>query len=472
MNRIIFRIFFIVFIGIYINDNAKVVPIDQARQVAKNIYFERINLVKDMTYQNIYLTEEFVITENGLPVYYVFNVNNDEGFVIISSETNAYPIIGYSFESVYNQNNLNPSFEVEMKNYKAQIVYIREKNLEADDNISSAWEKYSVLKFTKSTSGITTVGPLIKTKWDQSCYYNTLCPVGNSGFGYCNHVPTGCVATAMAQFMKYWSFPTSGQGQNQYSSMGAHNVNFAAQTYNWAAMPATLTAENNEVAKIMYHAGVSVNMSYSPGGSSASTQDAAFKLVNNWKYSTTTSYQSKDTDNIAWHFKIRGSLIDGRPLIYRGSGSYGHAFICDGFQYPDHYHFNWGWGGSYDGYFYISSLNPGTNNFTNGQAAIFNCYPPTTANPTSIEEFETNEFVRIYPNPNNGNFTLSINHSTIDKAKVTITDITTKVISELSIDSNSGIINQNISLSNINSGVYFVRIESDKFVSTKKFIVK
>jgi len=471
MNKKIFQIILIVLTGLFLNANAKVVPIEQAKQVAKNIYFERINLVKEMSYQSIYLTEEYVISENGLPVYYVFNINYNEGFIIISAESNAYPIIAYSYESTYNPNNLNPGFEAEMKNYQAQIVYIRDKNLEADDNITSTWEKYSVSKFTKSTANITTVGPLIKTKWDQGCYYNTLCPVGNGGYGYCNHVPTGCVATAMAQLMKYWSFPTSGKGQNEYTSMVAHNVNFAAQTYNWNAMPASLTAENNEVAKIMYHAGVSVNMNYSPGGSSASTQDAAFKLVNNWKYSTTTTYQGKG-NNIDWHFKVRGSLIDGRPLIYRGSGTYGHAFICDGFQYPDYYHFNWGWGGSNDGYFYISSLNPGTYNFTNDQGAIFNCYPPTTATPNSIEETIANDFIKIFPNPNNGNFTLSINSANIDKAKVTVTDLTSKLITELSIDSKSGINNEYISLPNIKSGIYFVKIEAQNFVSTKKFIVQ
>jgi hypothetical protein len=468
MNKRVLQIFLILFTSLFINANAKVVPIEQARKVAKNIYYERVNLVKEMPIQSINFTHEFIITENELPVYYVFNVNNNEGFVIISAESNAFPIIAYSYESYYNPDKLNPGFEAEMKNYQAQISYIREKNLQADDNISSTWEKYLSSSFTKSTSSITTVGPLVKTKWDQGCYYNTLCPVGDGGYGYCNHVPTGCVATAMAQLMKYWSFPSTGKGQNQYTSMVAHNVNFAAQTYNWAAMPASLTAENNEVAKIMYHAGVSVNMNYSPGGSSASTQDAAFKLVNNWKYSSTTSYQSKGTNNVDWHFKVRGSLIDGRPLIYRGSGTYGHAFICDGFQYPDYYHFNWGWGGSYDGYFYISSLNPGSYNFTNDQGAIFNCYPPTTATPTSIEDTESQEFIQLFPNPNNGNFNITIEGIKLNNANIIVSDITSKVVTEIPVNSE----NINISLPNVEKGIYFIRIESENFTSVKKIIVK
>jgi hypothetical protein len=39
------------------------------------------------------------------------------------------------------------------------------------------------------------------------------------------------------------------------------------------------------------------------------------------------------------------------------------------------FHFNWGWSGSYNGYYVMDYLTPGGYNFANWQLAVINCYP-------------------------------------------------------------------------------------------------
>ena len=454
---------------------SEIVPIEKARLVAKNIYYERVNLTKDVSYSSIFFSDEFTVSENGKPVYYVFNISNEPGFVLVSAESNAYPVLGYSFESYFYPENLNATLESEMQNYKNQIVEIRTHNYKSDNESSALWEKYSKTSFTKSTEGITQAGPLVQTKWDQSCFYNTLCPVGSSGNGYCNHVPTGCVATAMAQVMKFWAYPAKGAGSNTYASMGNHSVDFSAQTYNWAAMPNSLTAENNEVAKIMYHAGVAMNMSYSPGGSGAVTANAGQKLATNFKYSTSSQYITKTTNLIDWHIKIRANILSGKPVLYSGrEGNYGHAFIIDGFQYPEYYHINLGWGGSGDGYYYLNAINTTNNNgnFNDAQGAVINIFPSTMSGAKLTDENSTSDEAVIYPNPSNGSFSLMINNDYSGQVSIKILDMTSRVIENVIIDKNDSFISHNFNLSHLSNGLYYVSIENNNNRLVKKFIIK
>ena len=453
-----------------------IVPVEKAQLVAKNMFYERVNLNKEVAYNNIFFSEAITVSENGVPVYYVFNLNNEPGFVLVSAESNAYPVLGYSFESYFFPNNLNIALEAEIQNYKEQIASIRKNNYKSTNEVSDAWEKYSKTSFTKSTDAIAQAGPLVLTKWDQSCYYNTLVPAGNGGGGYCNHLPTGCVSTAMAQIMKFWAYPSTGAGSNSYTSVVAHNVNFATSTYNYAAMPLTLTGENAEVAKLIYHAGVSVNMQYAPGGSSASTQTAAEKFKENFKYASTAQYVAKASyDNIKWHILIRAQILSGKPVMYRGTGNMGgHAFIVDGFQYPEYYHVNFGWGGSGDGYYYFTSLNSsnGNGNFTQDQGGIINLYPSTMSGNKISSENDNMEDAVIYPNPNNGSFSLMINNEFTGDVVINVLDMTSRLVESITINKSDALISHDFNFSGLSKGLYYVSIENNGERLVKKFIVK
>jgi hypothetical protein len=61
----------------------------------------------------------------------------------------------------------------------------------------------------------------------------------------------------------------------------------------------------------------------------------------------------------------------GWPVYYSGfSNDGGHAFVCDGYDDNDLFHFNWGWGGSSDGWFVIDEID-----YAGWAQAIFNYVP-------------------------------------------------------------------------------------------------
>lgn len=366
-------------------------PVDPetAARLARNLYYERSN-------GTVFTISDYQTISNGNQVLlHLFNGLPGQGFVIVSGDDRVYPFPGYSLAKNYRFDieQQSPSFIAVMQNYASQIQHHIDKSLPVTPEAALAWSHYNVAEGNFSPMALTSVLPLLgPIEWGQGCYYNADCPYDvASGASYCNRVPVGCVATSMAQVMKYWSHPTNGTGSNSYfhNTYGTQSANFGSATYNWAAMPATVTAANSAVAQVNYHAGVSVEMDYGPTGSGAYSSDARDAMVNNFGYATTAALHWKNNfSNSYWEMMIRSELDSLRPVIYHGYNAVqadGHSWVIDGYQgaLNNHFHCNWGWSGSQNGYFYLSSLTPASYNFSFDQGAILGLKPVITQPPSA-----------------------------------------------------------------------------------------
>lgn len=200
------------------------------------------------------------------------------------------------------------------------------------------------------------VSPLFSTTWNQTCYYNTECPTTGSG-GSCGHTYTGCNATGWAQILKYYSYPISGFEShcNTVPTYSTHCVDFSLQTYNYAVMPNNVTSSNPEVAKLMYHLGVALNMNWS-GTNSTSFFDSK-PLKKYFKYTPrmyNMNYLIQSYPEIL--DSIKSELNAGRPIFVK-SNTLNHFYIIDGYNAADEVHCNFGWGGVYDGYYPLTNVN-------------------------------------------------------------------------------------------------------------------
>lgn len=351
--------------------------------------------------------------------YYIFAPVDaaESGFIIIAGDDASIPVLGYSISDNYTASP-SPSFQKWMEWYKQQIREIRDQNLEADSAINAQWEAYLNPIANEPIPSIQAVNPLMSTKWNQSPYYNAQCPYDNT---YSQRTVSGCVATAMAQIMKFWDYPSKGIGSHSYShsKYGTLSANFGGTTYNWASMPNTVNSSNTAVATLMYHCGVAVDMDYgvaSQGGSGAyvitdrspKTHCSEYAFRNYFDYDAgMEGVERANYTQTTWINKMKAELDAGRPILYAGFGQGGHCFVADGYNSSNYFHFNWGWGGLYDGYFSINSLNPGTGGagagagtYNNGQQAIFNLKPKNGGggNTTSLELYSN---ITITPSPVN-----------------------------------------------------------------------
>ncbi len=357
----------------------------KARRVARNYYYLHTGTAS----HEILFVNDYVVANNGVPVYYVFNISGGEGFVIVAAEDNVLPVLGFSTEGNYYPDNQPPQFVSWMNNYKEQIIYVREHHLKPERLIKSQWRTLVKKPENKMMNGSRNiVGPLLENiRWNQDCLYNDSCPADAAG--PCGHAYAGCVATATGMIMKYHSHPHTGTGTHSYSHpvYGTLSADFGNTVYDWANM--TFTGSDEQVAQLLYHIGVAVEMNYGPNGSGAYTGDAITALTTYFSYDASAYWAQKSGySNSTWENMVMGEINNDRPLLYRGdnAGSNGHAFVCDGYDdsgSPVMFHFNWGWDGIYNGYFPLTALNPGTHNFTDNQAAGFNIMPDASSAPVA-----------------------------------------------------------------------------------------
>jgi len=361
-------------------------PVSQqtAERVAKNLWLERNTNTQQITLESIHITNVFVeYSSANDALIYIFNINN-KGFVMISADDRAYPILGYSFQGIYEGiDQGSPAFEEWVDNYKKQIEDVIVNNHPAGKKTSDAWAFYTskdLSLFQNFKSGTKSMTPLLSTIWGQTGFYNDMCPSDANG-----EALVGCVAVAMAQVMAYYMYPSQGTGSYGYyhPTYGYLSANFGATSYNWNGIQNSVNMVNDDVALIMSHVGISVNMYYGVTGSSSYTQNTEDALEDNFGYSTSTNYVEKsDYSSTNWKNLLVTQLDAKKPMIYSGSGSGGHAFNCDGYQSTDYFHFNWGWTGYADGYYYVTNLNPAGENFTQNQAAVINIEPLSSSYPS------------------------------------------------------------------------------------------
>ncbi len=382
--------------------NAGVVSPDYAKKAATHFYSQ--------TFSAPSATLTLAYTENDLngePVYYIFNVNGNNGFVIISADDAAMPIIGYNYRGSYKapEPGSNTNFVYWMQERKKEIIAIRTQNLKANEEIKNLWTSYYNNVAPNNTHRVTRVTNafpsntfhLVNSIYNQSPIYNADCPGGSV---------TGCVATAMSQIMWYWQYPSHGLLHSAYlcvppfyaNNYGLLSADYDTSNYNWSLMPREVTGStpNNEdtmVAKLCYDAGVSVGMNYAPGGSGsevllndaigAGWPDSACAQRSYIKYfgfnaSTLSGKYESNYTQTSWQNMLEGELNNNRPVQYVGTdpNNGGHTWVCDGYNSTPDFHMNWGWDSAYDGWYSVTLLNPGPFNFSSNHEALIGIEPP------------------------------------------------------------------------------------------------
>ncbi len=349
-------------------------PVDMAtlKRVAHHFLQSR-NLPVTKTMPTVVYTASASAEELGKSfpqkdLFYVMNCG--DAYVVVAADDRVTPVLGYSTEGAFDAQNIPIQMLDMFESYRQEIAAILSEPA-CKSLRDGRWAEILSDSY-QATKGTAVVGPLLETTWAQGRYYNRLCPEDNTQFD--GHVPVGCVATAMAQVIRYWKYPEHGVGSHTYlanssaygyGDYGEQTVDYEHTTYDYANMPARLTASSTEaqiraVATLSYHCGVSVDMFYGPRASGSFMDRVSPALIKYFNYPDRLKHLSRNnfTDD-EWVKMLKAELDQHRPLLYDGAGDAGgHAFVCDGYDNEDYFHFNWGWDGAYNNYFLVSNLNP------------------------------------------------------------------------------------------------------------------
>lgn len=296
-------------------------------------------------------------TGEVFPSYYLFSIR-EGGFVIASADRlSDHRILGYSLDQDLDPQDIPCGLASLLQSYTRQIAVAREHGYQP-----------SAATRAKDPQGKVVVSPLLKEiNWNQSPHYNALCPA---------LTPVGCVATALSQIMRYWKYPERGEGTHTYRTSLDGNPLILTADYDhpldWDAMPEKpLRRPNAEIARLCYEVAVGVNMSFGHLASGAMGTEVVPLVKNHYKYSKSAQWVWRGKKPAAeWAQLVRTELDQGRPVFYVGTGAKdGHAFVCDGYDDTNYFHFNWGWGGMSNGWFVLDNLDPsdlGTGGGTGG----------------------------------------------------------------------------------------------------------
>jgi len=256
--------------------------------------------------------------------------------------------------------------------YCREIAQIIASNPDNTETLKE-WNQISSKAFKQT---IYDAGPLLSTTWDQVQWYNNYCPVDAGGPG--GHVPAGCVATAVAQIMKYYNFPKQGFQSHSYEhrAYGIQKANFGDSTYQWQKMGNSANGSNfHDIASLIYQVGISVDMDYNINGSGASHESVLWAMPTFFNYDVSTIGIAKKedyTDN-EWKELLKADIHAFQPVYYAGFDANlgGHAWVCDGWRWSDDmFHMNWGWSGSLNGWFRIGQLNTSQGRYNNTNAIV------------------------------------------------------------------------------------------------------
>lgn len=324
---------------------------EQAREIAVDFFRGASSATRGTATPEVEMAHSQRNAASGQVALYVFNRTDtqDGGFVIVSATEGGERIMGYSDGTLFDYGTAPEGVK--------SLLYLMANNMSAESVEISTWASEELPR---------SVAPFIKTKWDQVAPYNLMCPSdGNS------NAVTGCGATCISQVAYYYRYPVSGTGSHQYTSgtnKFACSFDFAAATFDYDNMVESYSTsstkeQQNAVAELMYAAGVAVNTDYKiyPRSSTCTLNNIAMGLKNYFNYDAGMSVCRREYYSIKeWKEMLCREMSQKRPVVYQGIGSsLGHVFLLDGYNAARMFHINWGWGGTYNGYYNVGDLKVG-----------------------------------------------------------------------------------------------------------------
>ena len=373
----------------------KVVTPDEARQkISKSMSPRRAAAVIQnpealrLVYTSHYMVQDHLFA----PSYYVFNVGQNEGYVIAGADDRVPAVLGYSDCGAIDPDNMPSNMKAWLQGYEAQMEYLN-RHPEA-----------AVARRTVSGDAI---APLLTSKWNQVAPYNDLCPLDGT-----QRCMTGCGATAMAQIMNFWKYPAATTNLIPGYTTEILNIVMpdipAGVAIDWDNIldeynGSQTEAQGQAIANLMLLCGTSLQMEYTAYSSGSYENYASIALRSYFDYDDAVTYANRNDYFAAeWNQWVYDDLKAGRPIFYCGqsSGS-GHAFVVDGYGGDDYFHINWGWGGNSDDYFLLSILDPNNNSgagatqssdgYSFNQGAVFGIQPNTGVAKPIVPVLTTNQ---------------------------------------------------------------------------------
>ena len=359
----------VVLIGSLPELNAKHVTPDRAKTIAMSLMKDRVADFQGGIQSISPLDKGF---QNTIYLVHFY----PKGWMLLSADDNSLPLLAYSATGHFHVNQMPDNMHSWLNTYEAQIV----ENAKLENSSLKEWtsEYYTYNRMSRVVGS--PIEPLIQVEWDQPVPFNAFCPESGG-----KKTLVGCVAVAMGQALSVLQYPARPVGQHKDEDPGGvtfGTVDYDKEApYDWERILKG-SDKFNEVARLLFHLGASVDMQYGVDGSGAFTYEVPAALIKHFSFPKDVYFQWRDEYKGDWKQLIVNELGAGRPLIYSGvdeKARAGHAFNVDGYDGKGSFHVNWGWSGSGNAYYSLDALRDDVMhmNYAHHQGAVIGLRAPS-----------------------------------------------------------------------------------------------
>lgn len=323
-----------------------------------------------------------IINEKGETLVYVFDLH-PPGYVIVSGSYDLPPVVAYSFTSHFQDDiQNNPLFDLLSLDITLRLQTLQTIPKKLLEERHYQWDVYSKgIPFSKGRfeqwppEGSTPTGGWVLTNWNQGAPYNNFCPLDIAHGG--SRSVAGCPAVAMAQVINYHNTTmnvTFDDSDDYYHAYGGNNywIDNDYVSYGFKSFPqlnsylSTLQSHyenqipptNDDKAAITFACGVAATQVYGSSGSGTFGVNQAYEAYQRFNCTTISLLDDNDPD---LYERLSDNMKDALPAhlaVVNDDWTMGHNVVVDGYNTDDFFHVNWGWGGTYNGWYLLPDELP------------------------------------------------------------------------------------------------------------------
>jgi len=223
---------------------------------------------------------------------------------------------------------------------------------------------------------------------------------------------------------------------------------------------------NQDKAAITFACGIAAYQVYTSSSSGTFGVNQAFDAYQRFNFYNSELLQPTDTN---LYNRLMQNMKDSLPAhlaIVDSAWTYGHNVVVDGYNTDNYFHLNFGWGGSYNGWYLLPQEIP--YNLTVVEGVIVDIIK----NPTKItNKFLSEDLVDVYPNPFTEKLTFKLN-TLYNNVVIKLFDVSGKEIlfRPLKIDFSENQTSIMLTFKNIESGFYFYQLKTATNVFSGKVL--
>lgn len=390
--------------------NARSISNPEARMAAGN-FLKNSNYL--FGFQPVQCSE---IIHDGQVLAYAFELD-PPGYLVIAAYSWLPPVIAYSGESPFGQlQQKNPLYSMIQADLSGKTEEKMKQFPEWIKYNESRWSELLAEKKSLDFHRVFEQWPAsgdgwLKTNWTQNPPYNNMCPM-DPVTGLRSYA--GCPATAMAQIMNYHNTTNF----THFSDNDDYYHNYAGRQYwidddfDYADFPSFpelntyldslnehyLTNQpltNDDKAALTFACAIAARQVFTSQGSGTFGVDQAYDAYLRFGCSTVELLDSTDADLFE---RLKQNIKDTLPAhlaVVNESWTTGHNVVVDGYNTDDYYHLNFGWGGSYNGWYLLPDEIPYDLTVIEGVVVDIMKNPLTGENESAGLKPE----IKICPNP-------------------------------------------------------------------------